>query len=111
MLKHLANCLAVLAMLALAAPVFAKSVSQTIALTQPAKIGDASLKPGNYKFVADLNSDQVRVEHNGKLVASLVGKTVNLNNKSPYNAVVFNGRRIHEIQISGKTQAIELPSS
>jgi hypothetical protein len=111
MLKRFGNCLAILAMLALASPVFAKSVSQTLDLTQPAKLGDTSLQPGHYKVLADLNSDQVQVEQNGRLVATLTGKTVNLNNKSPYNAVVFNGRHIHEIQISGKMQAIELPNS
>jgi hypothetical protein len=111
MLKRLGNCLAILAMLALASPVFAKSFSQTLDLTRPAKLGDTSLQPGHYKVMADLSSDKVQVEQNGRLVATAMGKTVNLNNKSPYNAVVFNGRYIQEIQISGKTQAIELPSS
>jgi hypothetical protein len=111
MLKRLGNCLAILAMLALASPVFAKTFSQTLDLTQPAKLGDTSLQPGHYKVMADLGSDQVQVEQNGKLVATATGKTVDLNNKSAYNAVVFNGRHIQEIQISGKMQAIELPSS
>jgi uncharacterized protein YfaP (DUF2135 family) len=111
MFKRFANLLVVLAMLALASPVFAKSFSQTIDISQPATIGEKSLQPGHYKFTADLNSDMVRIERDGKLVATIQGKTVDLKNKSPYGALVFNGRRIEQIQFQGKMQAIEIPNS
>ena len=111
MFKRFANLLVVLAMFALASPVFAKSFSQTIDISQPATIGDQSLKPGQYKFTANLNSDMVRVERDGKIVATIQGKTVDLKNKSPYGALVFNGRRIEQIQFQGKMQAIEIPNS
>jgi len=111
MLKRITNCLAVLAVLCMAAPVFAKTYSQTIQITHPSTIGRQSLRPGRYRVLANLSSDRVKVEHNGKIVASVEGKTVTLHHKSPYAAVVFNHRRIHEIQFSGKMQAIELPNS
>ena len=111
MFKRFANCLAVIAILALASPVFAKSFSQTIDISQPATIGQQSLEPGQYKFTANLSSDMVRIERDGKLVATVQGKTVDLKNKAPYGAVVFTGRRIQEIQFQGKTQAIEIPNS
>lgn len=115
MFNRLSQCLAILAVLAFAAPVFAhsKTESQPIVLTQPATIGSTTLQPGQYKITANLQSDQVLVknQNNGKLVATVTGKTVTLNQKSPYSAIVFNGRDIHEIQFSGKTEAIEIPNS
>lgn len=113
MLNRLSQCLAVLALLALSAPVFAKSMSQPIVLTQPATIGSTMLQPGHYKITANLDSDQVLVKRqsDGKLMATIQGKTVTLNEKPPYSAIVFNGRTIHEIQFSGKTEAIEIPNS
>lgn len=103
--------LAVLAMLALASPVFAKSFSQTIDISRPTTIGRKSLRPGHYKFTANLSSDMVRVEHDGKVVATVQGKAVDLKNKAPYSALVFNGQRIQEIQFQGKMQAIKVPTS
>lgn len=113
MLNRISQCLALLAVLALSAPVFAKSMSQPIVLNQPATIGSTTLQPGHYKITANLESDQVLVknQNNGKLVATVTGKTITLNQKSPYSAVVFNGRSIHELQFSGKTEAIEIPTS
>lgn len=113
MLNRFAQCLALLAVLALSAPVFAKSMSQPIVLNQPATIGNTTLQPGHYKITANLESDQVLVKrvNDGKLVATVTGTTVTLNKRPTYSAVVFNGRNIHEIQFSGKTEAIEIPNS
>lgn len=113
MLNRLSQILALLAVLAFSAPVFAKSMSQPIVLTQPATIGNATVQPGHYKLTANLESDQVLIkrEDNGKVVATVTGRTVTLNKKSSYSAVVFNGQNIHEIQFSGTTEAIEIPNS
>lgn len=113
MLNRFCQCLALLALLALSAPVFAKSMSQPIVLNQPATIGTTTLQPGHYKLTANLASDQVLIkrENDGKVVATVTGKTVTLNKRSEYSAVVFNGRNIHEIQFSGTTEAIEIPNS
>jgi hypothetical protein len=113
MLTRLSQGLVVLAILALSAPVFARSrsMAQPLDLSQPATIGSTTLKPGHYEIRADENSNQVRVTHDSKLVATVEGKIVTLNRKAPYAAVVFNGRQIHEIQFSGKIEAIEIPNS
>ncbi|MGB6482054.1 MAG: hypothetical protein WBE86_01055 [Candidatus Acidiferrales bacterium] len=111
MLNRFSQCLAILAVLALSAPVFARSMSQPLELNQPATIGSATLQPGHYELKADPNSNQVRVERDGKLVATVEGRTVTLNKKSDYGAVVMDGQRIHEIQFAGKTEAIEIPNS
>ena len=113
MLNRFYQCLAILAVVALSALLFARSMSmsQPLNLTKPATIGSTTLEPGQYQLTANLTSDQVLVKHNGKLVATVTGKTVTLNNKSPYGAVVFDGSKIHEIDFSGKTQAIRIPNS
>ncbi|MGC1291814.1 MAG: hypothetical protein WA855_11085 [Candidatus Acidiferrales bacterium] len=110
MLNRFSQCLAILAVLALSAPVFARSMSEPLDLNQPATIGSTTLQPGHYEFKADLNSNQVQVERNGRLVATIEGKEVTLNKKAPYGAVVMDGRRIHEIQFGGKIEAIEIPT-
>ena len=113
MLNRVNQCLAILAVFAFSMPLFARSdrISQPLDLTQPATIGSTTLQPGHYSVVANLNSDQVRVKNNqdGKFVATIEGRTVTLNNKSPYSAIVMNGQSIHEIQFAGKAQAIEIP--
>lgn len=111
MLNRFSQCLAILAVLALSAPVFARSMSQPLELNQPATIGSTTLQPGHYQLKADPNSAQVRVERDGKLIATVEGRTVTLNKKSDYGAIVMDGRRIHEIQFAGKVEAIEIPSS
>lgn len=111
MLTRLTQGLAVLAILALSAPVFARSMSQPLDLSQPATIGATTLKPGHYELRADENSNQVRVIQDRKVVATVEGKIVTLDKKAPYGAVVFDGRAIHEIQFSGKTEAIDIPNS
>lgn len=111
MLNRFSQCLALLALLALSAPVFARSMSQPLDLNQPATIGSTTLQPGHYDLQADPNSDQVRVIQNRKLVATVDGKIVTLARKAPYGSVIFDGRRIHEIQFSGKTEAIDIPNS
>ncbi|HKF50697.1 MAG TPA: hypothetical protein VKB26_00170 [Candidatus Acidoferrales bacterium] len=111
MLNRLSQCLAVLALLALSAPVFARSMSQPLDLDQPATIGSTTLQPGHYDLQADPSSDQIRVLQNRKLVATVEGKIVTLAQKAPYGAVLFDGRKIHEIQFSGKAEAIDIPNS
>ena len=111
MLQPFSRCLVVLAVLALSAPVFARAMSQPLDLQQTATIGSTTLQPGHYDLQADPNSVQVRVMQNRKLVATVEGKIVTLRKKAPCGAVMFDGRRIQEIQFSGKTQAIDIPNS
>lgn len=111
MFKRFGLCVVLAAAFSFSAPVFARAMSQSLELTQPAMIGSTTLAPGSYKVTADLNSDRVQVEQQGKLIATVEGKTVTLHRKSPYAAIVMDGNRISEIQFSGKIQAIQIPKS
>jgi hypothetical protein len=99
---------ALLAVFFLSCPVWAHSESTPLTLSQPATIGSTTLKPGQYRIVADLKTDQVRVERNGKLIGTFTGTPVTLNSKSEQTAIVFDGQRISEIQFTGKTEALKL---
>lgn len=105
---RVAPFVAFLSVLFLSCPVWAHSESTPLDLSQPATIGNTTLRPGQYKLVADLNADQVRVESNGKLIGTFTGKTVALRSKSEQTAVIFDGQRISEIEFAGKTEAIKL---
>lgn len=99
---------AFLAVLFLSCPVWANSESTPLYLSQPATIGNTTLKPGQYRLIANLSAGQVRVERKGKVIGTFAGKPVTLQTKSEETAIVFNGRRISEIQFTGKTEALKL---
>lgn len=113
MLNRLSQCLVLAAIVAFAAPVFARGMSQPLEVNQPTEIGGVTLQPGTYKVMADPSSNQVLVKRakDGKLMATVEGKIITLNHKAVYGAIVMNGQRIHEIEFAGKTEAIEIPNS
>lgn len=113
MLNRLSQCLAIAAVLAFAAPVFARAMSQPLEVNQPTRIASVTLQPGAYLVMANPNSNQILVkrDNDGKLMATVEGKIVTLNHKAAYGAIVMDGQRIHEIQFAGKTEAIEIPNS
>ncbi len=100
--------LAAAAVIVFSCPVWAHSESTSLRLSRPATIGTMTLKPGKYRLTANSTETLVPVNRRGSIVAPVPGKEVTLKNKSVYTAVVFNGRRIHELQFEGKTQAIKV---
>lgn len=94
---------ALLAVLALAIPVFAKPVRKDISITQAAKVGKTTLNAGNYRFVIDGNI--ATIEKNGKKVAESEGRWVNRGTKSEYDSVlVGEDGQVREVRFSGKNQ-------
>lgn len=108
MRKGFVQCVLALSILALAAPVWARTESAKMTLVRPATIGQKTLNPGKYRFVANTMTKDVRVMHQGRTVAMVPGKWVTLHNKSPYTAIVLKKRSIREIQFSGRLKAIKL---
>jgi hypothetical protein len=99
----------VLAAVAFAIPAWAAhKMSTQLSLNHPTKIGDTTLKPGNYRLVVNSGQNDVRVMKEGRLLATVPGKWVNLKNRSPYSDVVINKNQVKEIDFSGKTQAIRV---
>lgn len=98
----------------MAVPSWAKSNSNgslktTIDLESTTTVRDKTLPPGQYKVIADGN--EASFELNGKIVAEVPCSLKTLSSKAPQTAFVLDSNRLTEIQVSGKTQAIEFASS
>ena len=65
------QCLTILAVLAIAVPIWARSKSAELRLTEPATIGTTQLEPGAYTLKVDDGGTQVSVVRQGKVVAQV----------------------------------------
>jgi hypothetical protein len=92
---------ALLAVVALAVPVFAKPVSKTINIPQAAKVGKADLQAGEYRLLIDGN--KATVERGNRVVAESEGRWEDRDTKSNYDAVLLgdNGQ-VKEVRFSGQ---------
>jgi hypothetical protein len=92
---------ALLAVVALAVPAFAKPLSKTINFTQAAKIGKADLQAGEYRLLIDGN--KATVHYGRSLVAESEGRWEDRETKSNYDAVLLgeNGQ-VKEVRFSGQ---------
>jgi len=93
--------LALLAVAALAVPVFANPVSKTINITQAAKVGKADLQAGEYRLLIDGN--KATVQKGKSVVAESEGRWEDRDTKSNYDAVLLgeNGQ-VKEVRFSGQ---------
>ncbi len=92
---------ALLGVLALAVPLFAKPVSKIINIPQAAKVGKADLQAGEYRLLIDGN--KVSVQKGKNVVAESEGRWEERENKSQYDAVLLgdNGQ-VKEVRFSGQ---------
>jgi hypothetical protein len=92
---------ALLAVVALAVPVFAKPVSKTINITQAARVGKADLKAGEYRLLIDGN--KATVEKGKQVVAESEGRWEDRDVRSSYDAVLLdNNGQVKEVRFSGQ---------
>jgi hypothetical protein len=92
---------ALLAVVALAVPVFAKPVSKTINIAQPAKVGKVDLKAGEYRLLIDGN--KATVQKDKKVVAESEGRWEDREVKSSYDAVLLgDSGQVKEVRFAGE---------
>ena len=92
---------ALLAVTALAVPVFAKPVSKTINITQTAKVGKADLQAGEYRLLIDGN--KATVQKGKSTVAESEGRWEDRDTKSNYDAVLLGqDGQVKEVRFSGQ---------
>jgi hypothetical protein len=96
-----------LAVVALAVPVFAKPVSKIINLSQAAKIGQTDLKSGEYRFLIDGN--KVSVQKGKQVVAETEGRWEDRSTKQEYDSVLLgeNGQ-VMEVRFGGQQRVFVL---
>lgn len=99
--NSLLRSVALLAVTALAVPVFAKPVSKTISITQSAKVGKADLQAGEYRLLIDGN--KATVQKGKAVVAESEGRWEDRDTRSNYDAVLLgeNGQ-VREVRFSGQ---------
>jgi hypothetical protein len=94
---------ALLAVVALAVPLFAKPVNKTINITQPAKMGKADLQAGQYRLKIDGN--KATVQKGNDVIAESEGRWEDRATKSQYDALLLGeGGQVQEARFAGLKQ-------
>lgn len=84
------------------------SISATIKITSPTTVGSAKLAPGEYKVSVEGN--QAKFQQGGKVVAEVPCTLKDLSAKASQTSFVIEKDQISEIQVSGRTKAVEFSS-
>jgi hypothetical protein len=100
--------IAVLAVMALTSPAWARTYKETIAPEKDTMIGGTQLKAGSYDLAGDPAKKELQILVNGKVMATVPGQWVKLPQKPQYSTVVSDGNKITQVQFSGSDQAFQL---
>ena len=99
--KSIQRTAALFVALAMTVPVFAKPFTQTINLTQGAKVGKASLQAGEYRLSIDGNKASVQKGKN--IVAESEGRWEDREQKSQYTAILLGADgQVREVRFAGQ---------
>ena len=105
-MKH---CVAVLAVLTMTMPAWARTYKETISPEKDTMIGGTELKAGSsYELSADDAKKELKIVENGKVLTTVQGQWVKLPQKPQYSTVVSDGNKITQVQFSGSDQAFQL---
>lgn len=77
-------------------------------VTQPTRIGHTELKPGRYTLKANESKDQLRVIHNGKVVATVPCHWVKLSKKANYSEIMSNKDHVTQVEFQGREEAVSV---
>jgi hypothetical protein len=96
-----------LAVIAMAVPVFAKPISKTINIPSAAKLGKADLQAGEYRLSIDGN--KATVQKGKQVVAESEGRWEDRETKSLYDAVLLGDKgQVTEVRFSGQKRVFVL---
>ena len=105
--KSLLQIVALLAVVGLAVPVFAKPISRSITILRDAKIGKTNLTAGDYRLLIDGN--KVTVKKGSKVVAESEGRWEERQDKADRDSVEYGpDGRIKEMRFAGSRGAVVL---
>jgi hypothetical protein len=102
--------LAIMALTAMSVSVWAKNdsgdtITANVKLTTITTVGTTKLAPGEYKVIAD--GSKAKFEQGSKVVAEVPCTLKDFGGKVNQTTFVLDGDRMTEIQVSGKSKAIE----
>jgi len=98
--------LAVVLGLALAAPAMADTISKSLTLHNPAKLGGTELKAGDYWMVFD--GAKVTLTKGKKVVAEAKGEWVEVKFGIERDSIIVDNGAISEIRIGGRKRVIKI---
>jgi hypothetical protein len=99
---------AVVALLTVTMPAWARKYKQTISPEKDTTIGTTQLKAGSYDLSADSAKTELQIWEHGKVMATVQGTWVKLPNKPQYSTVISDGTKITQVQFSGSDQAFQV---
>ena len=107
---HLKQLFSVLAIFVFAMVVWAstRTDSTRYYVTQTTTIGQTALKPGRYTLKAKESKDQLRVLHDGRLVATVPCHWVKLAKKAHYSEIMSNKDRVTRVEFRGQRDAVNV---
>ena len=101
--------LAVLAVLTLTMPVWARTYKESLAFSKNTTIGSTQLKPGSYELTADDTKNELNILQKGKIIATVQGQWVKMPQKAQGAGVDSDSDKITQVRFSGSDQAFQLP--
>ena len=105
--KSLVRTLALVAALAISAPLFAKPVAKSLPLTRAVKVGKVDVKAGDYRAMIDDN--HLTLLSGKKVIAESAGRWEARDAKSPYTGIVADGNgRVMELRFEGRSDVFVL---
>lgn len=98
--------IAVVLALALAAPVLADTISKSLSLREPAKLGGTELKAGEYWLVFD--GAKLTLKKGKKVVAEAQAEWVDVKFEVRGDTFIVEKGAISEIRIEGRSRVIKI---
>jgi hypothetical protein len=107
---HLKQCLGLLAIFIFAMAVWASTRTDSTAysVTQSTKVGTTQLAPGNYTLKAQESQNQLRILHDGNLVATVPCQWVKLSKKANNSEVFSTKNNVTRVEFQGRREAIKV---
>src|SRR5271170_6853074 len=99
--------IATIALVTLAAPVWAHTRTATAQISDTTTIGSTQLKPGEYQLKVEDNATQLQVLQKGKVVAVVPVQWVQLQQKPSSTEILFDGNKITQVDFGGNTQGVQ----
>jgi len=101
--KLFLRSIALLAVIALTVPAYAKPFAKTINVAQNAKLGKSELKAGEYRL--EIEGSKATVQKGKQVVAESEGRWEDRSTKSPYDSLLVgeNGQ-VKEVRFAGQAR-------
>jgi len=105
--NSLVRTLALVAALAMTAPLFAKPVTKTLPINRTVKVGKIDVKAGDYR--ATIDDNHLTLLNGKKVVAESAGRWETRDSKSAYTGIVADASgRVMELRFEGKAEVFVL---